>query len=206
MDVAVLGNGRIGGTLGRAFAAAGHAVTFGSRTPQAGGDGSGRGAGVIIPVTDIPSAVAAAEAVVLAVPGTAVAPLAGELGARLSGKLVIDATNNRGTASANGFASVGAVPGTRYARAFNTLGFENLEKPCIAGETGDMFFSCEEPDRASVEALISAVGLRPVFVGQGPEAHEIVDGVMRLWLALTLGQGWGRHLGFRVLSDGASAR
>src|SRR4051794_14612766 len=103
MDVAVLGNGRIGGALGRAFAAAGHAVTFGSRTPQAGGDGSGRGAGADtamtdIRVTDIPSAVAAAEAVVLAVPGTAVAPLAGELGSRLSGKLVIDATNNRATA------------------------------------------------------------------------------------------------------------
>ncbi len=206
MDIAVLGNGRIGGALGRAFAAAGHAVTFGSRTPPAGGGGPESVAGADIPVTDIPSAVASAEAVVLAVPGTVVTSLVGELGPRLSGKLVVDATNNRSAASANGFASVSAVPGTRYARAFNTLGFENLEEPGIAGETGDMFFSCSDPDRGSVEALISSVGLRPVFVGNGPEAHEVVDGVMRLWLALTLGQGWGRHLGFRTLSDGHPAR
>lgn len=212
MDVAVLGMGRIGGALGRAFAGAGHAVTFGSRTP---GDGSGTGAmragsdlpGSDIPVSDIPAAVGAAEVVVLAVPGAAAAPLVRDLGSRLAGKLVIDATNNRGTASANASADVAeAAPEARYARAFNTLGFENLEEPRIGGELGDMVFSCDQADRRDVEALISAVGLRPVFVGEGRDAHEIVDGMMRLWLALTLGQGWGRHLGFRVLSDDGPAR
>ena len=207
MDVAVLGMGRIGGALGRAFAGAGHAVTFGSRRP---GDGSGTGpagAGSGIPVSDIPSAVAAAEVVVLAVPGTAVAPLVRDLGGRLAGKLVVDATNNRASASANASADVAeAAPASRYARAFNSLGFENLEEPRIGGEVGDMVFSCDQADRGSVEALIAAVGLRPVFVGEGRDAHEIVDGMMRLWLALTLGQGWGRHLGFRVLSDDGPAR
>ena len=212
MDVAVLGSGRIGSALGRAFAGAGHAVTFGSRNPGAGsGTGAtGAGSGIPvsgIPVSDIPSAVAAADVVVLAVPGPAVARLVSDLGSRLAGKLVVDATNNRAAASANAFGDVTeAARGARYARAFNTLGFENLEEPRIGGELGDMVFSCEQTDRGSVEALIAAVGLRPVFVGEGRDAHEIVDGMMRLWLALTLGQGWGRHLGFRVLTVGGATR
>jgi predicted dinucleotide-binding enzyme len=41
MRIAVIGTGNLGGTLGRAFAGAGHQVTFGSRHPdddQAAGD------------------------------------------------------------------------------------------------------------------------------------------------------------------------
>jgi hypothetical protein len=38
LTIAVLGTGNIGGTLGRAFAAAGHAVVLGSRHPSDGAD------------------------------------------------------------------------------------------------------------------------------------------------------------------------
>jgi 8-hydroxy-5-deazaflavin:NADPH oxidoreductase len=34
MDIAVIGTGFIGGTLGRALSRSGHAVTFGSRHPE----------------------------------------------------------------------------------------------------------------------------------------------------------------------------
>jgi hypothetical protein len=48
-----------------------------------------------------------------------------------------------------------------------------------------------------VETLVEAVGLRPAYLG--PDQHEVVDGVLRLWFALALGRRRGRHLAFRVL-------
>ena len=42
-----------------------------------------------------------------------------------------------------------AAPGVRYARAFNTLGFENLQNPRYGDAVGDMFFSSHEGDRGA---------------------------------------------------------
>jgi hypothetical protein len=66
-----------------------------------------------------------------------------------------------------------------------------------------MPYAAPEADRPAVEDLIRAVGLRPVYAGDG--AHEVVDGVLRLWFALAIGQGRGRHLAFRVLDDAGAS-
>jgi predicted dinucleotide-binding enzyme len=191
MDIAVVGTGFIGGILGRSLAQKGHEVVFGSRNPRDDDVAAGSSASVK-PVGD---AVAAAEVVILAVPGTAVAELAAEHGEALSGKLVIDATNKMGDPVAN---SRAALPGDiRYARAFNTLGGENLADPVFADGPADMFFSAPGPDRKTVETVIEAVGLRPVYVGADEEA--IVDNLFRLWIALAIGQGRGRRLALRLL-------
>src|SRR3954470_6448082 len=125
--IAVLGAGRIGGTLGRAFARAGHTVAFGVREPSsaaavdAAGDTGGR-------VASVAEALNGAEVVVLAVPGGSVEALVREHAAALAGTLVIDAANNmRGAGPANSHDVVlAAVPTARYARAFNSIGWENL--------------------------------------------------------------------------------
>lgn len=199
-NVAVIGTGRIGGTLGRAFARAGHQVTFGTRGPADGTTAGDSGAAEAA----LPDALAAADIVVLTVPGSAVAGLIAEHTGALTGKLIIDATNKiGGDGPANSHQDVAAVPGARYARAFNSLGVENLADPHFGTETADMIYSAPEADRQPLEDLIRAVGLRPVYAGDG--AHEVVDGVLRLWFALAIGQGRGRHLAFRVLDDtGAS--
>lgn len=195
-NVAVIGTGRIGGTLGRAFARAGHRVTFGTRGPA---DGTAAGDSGATEAT-IADALATADVVVITVPGPAVAGLVAEHAGALAGKLIIDAANKIGGGGpANSHGDVAAVPGTRYARAFNSLGAENLADPQFGTETADMIYSAPEADRPAVEDLIRAVGLRPVYAGDG--AHEVVDGVLRLWFALAIGQGRGRHLAFRVLDD-----
>ncbi|WP_084724503.1 NAD(P)-binding domain-containing protein [Streptacidiphilus melanogenes] len=61
---AVIGTGNIGGTLGRAFARAGHAVVFGSRDPAASDAAGDTAAKVATPA----EAVAAADTVLLAIP------------------------------------------------------------------------------------------------------------------------------------------
>jgi 8-hydroxy-5-deazaflavin:NADPH oxidoreductase len=195
MRIAVIGTGNIGGVIGRACAGAGHTVVFGSRKPVDGDVTGGSGA----TVTGIPEALAGAAVVVLALPGTAVAGFVEEHADDLSGTLVVDATNKvGGDGPANSYDTVTAtVPDARYARAFNTLGFENLADPQFGATTADMFFSAAAGDRGTVETLIEAVGLRPVYVGDG--AQEVVDGLLRLWFALAIGQERGRNLAFKML-------
>ena len=142
-------------------------------------------------------ALARADAVILAVPGAAVAEVAASCGEALEGKLVIDATNRMGEPVAN---SRGSLPTTvRYARAFNTLGGENFAEPVFSEGRADMFFSAPEGDRAVVEEIIEGVGLRAVYVGEDQEA--LIDALFQLWIALALKQGRGRRLALRLLED-----
>jgi predicted dinucleotide-binding enzyme len=133
--------------------------------------------------------------VILALPGAAVGQLAAEHGAVLAGKLVIDATNRMGEAVNNSRASLPS--GVRYARAFNTLGGENMADPVFPDGHADMFFSAPVADRAVVENVIEGVGLRPIFVGEDQEL--LIDNLFQLWIALAMTQGRGRRLALRLL-------
>jgi len=109
--------------------------------------------------------------------------------------LVIDATNQMGADVANARASL--PPSVRYARAFNTLGGENMADPVFDGQRADMFFSAPVGDRATVETIIEGVGLRPIYVGEDQEA--IIDALFQLWVTLAMKQGRGRRLALRLL-------
>lgn len=125
MNIAIIGTGFIGTTLGRPLSEGDHSVTFGSRNPA-----RDRIDGVPAQVASVGDALARSEVVILALPGAAVADLALEHGPALDGKLVIDATNKMGDEVPN---SRSALPSTvRYARAFNTLGGENIADPVFA--------------------------------------------------------------------------
>ncbi len=190
MNVAVIGTGFIGTTLGRAISRSGHVVIFGSRHPDETviADAPARFA-------SIGEAVADGDVVILALPAAAVEEFAAEHREALDGKLVIDATNKIGAEVVNSRASL--PPTVRYARAFNTLGGENLADPVFAEGRADMFFSGPEEDRATIETVIDAVGLRPVYVG--PDEEGLVDDMFLLWIALAVKQGRGRRLAFRLL-------
>ena len=190
MQVAIIGTGFIATTLGRALSEAGHTVVYGSRHPESEDTAAGGAS-----VSSVADALSGAEAVILALPGAAVPDLAAQHGDALAGTLVIDATNRMGADVVNARAS---LPSTvRYARAFNTLGGENMADPVFDGERADMFFSAPEADRATVETIIEGVGLRPIYVGEDQEA--IIDALFQLWLALAMKQGRGRRLALRLL-------
>jgi len=202
-DIAVIGSGRIGGTLGRKWAAAGHSVTYGARDPGkpalmelAAATGSRS--------TTIAGAVRDAHVVLLAIPAMAVAEALSTDGVSglLDGKAVIDATNNVRGAVMNGAELIASsAPGAHYFRAFNTVGWEVLAEPVIAGVTSDMFFCGPAGEEcAMVEGLIIDAGLRPIWVG-GPEEVDAVDGALRLWLTLVMKQGHPRHMSLRMLED-----
>jgi 8-hydroxy-5-deazaflavin:NADPH oxidoreductase len=203
MRIGIIGGGNIGGTIGRAFLGAGHEVRFGVRDPAKYAELAAAGA----TVTDAAGAVAGAEAVLLAVPGAQAEAVLGEIGAHLDGVVVLDATNNLAAgAPMNARDAVArAAPGATYYRAFNTMGWESFAQPVFpGGERADLFYAGADGDaRSEVEGLIADVGLRPVWVGDD-EQLDAVDGIVRLWFALALGRGTGRHTAFRMLTDHAA--
>ena len=190
MQIAVIGTGFIGGTLGRALAKAGHQVTFGSRRED--DDVASGTTAMVAPIAD---ALINAEVVILAVPGAAVAALSEANASALGGKLVIDATNQMAQPVAHSRAVL--PPTIRYARAFNTLGGENFANPMFADGPADLFFSGPVGDRAALETIIEGVGLRPIYLGEDQEV--LIDALFRIWVQLAMRQGRGRRLAFRLL-------
>lgn len=192
MKITVIGTGFIGSTLGQALSDAGHQITYGSRHAD-----DPAAAGTTQAVSPIGQALLDAEVVILALPGAAVVDLTAEHASALANKLVIDATNQMGADVANARAFLPAS--VRYARAFNTLGGENMADPVFSDGRADMFFSSPSGDRSTVETVIEGVGLRPVYVGEDQEA--IIDALFQLWIALAIKQGHGRRLALRLLES-----
>jgi 8-hydroxy-5-deazaflavin:NADPH oxidoreductase len=119
MKIAVLGVGRVGSTAGRLWHAAGHDVTFTARhatRPRALAAELGERAHV----ASVADAVAAAEVVLVAVPGPAVTDALQAAGP-LDGRIVIDAANAFGQQQLSLRSLAGAFPLARWVRAFNSL-------------------------------------------------------------------------------------
>jgi predicted dinucleotide-binding enzyme len=191
MRIAVIGTGFIGGIVGRALARSGDDVIFGSRGSdrEVVGDTTAR-------VASIAESLADADVVILAIPGGSVGDLVTAHADGLAGKLVIDATNQMGAAVVNCRATL--PTSVRYARAFNTLGGENLADPVFADGPADLFFSAPVADRDAVATVIEHVGLRPLYLGEDNE--ELVDALFRVWIELAMRQGHGRRLALRLLT------
>jgi 8-hydroxy-5-deazaflavin:NADPH oxidoreductase len=188
MKIAVIGTGHIGGTLGERWRAAGHEVVYGSRAGSSPGPGGA-------PALPPGEAVTGADVVLLAVPGGAVADVVAALGAALAGKIVIDATNRIGQPVANSREAVAAAaPGAGYARAFNTLGWENFADPPPGAV---LFFAADPAARPVAEELITAVGLEPVFAGDA-DASGTVDALLPVWFVLVQRNGGNRRVALRT--------
>jgi predicted dinucleotide-binding enzyme len=198
--IAVVGSGVIGRTLATRFAQAGHTVTFGARDPG-NADLAAFAQQIGARVTGIDTAIDAADVVLLAINGGAMAEAVPAFGARLGARIVIDASNNVGGPSLNSLAALAEhAPAARLYRAFNSVGWENFADARYGDDTGDLLYSGPDSEsRAVVAELIGATGLRPVWVGDNDQA-QLVDNFVALWFTLAFDRGWGRNLGFKLLT------
>jgi hypothetical protein len=196
MNIAVIGTGKLGATVGLRWISAGHDVTFGIRR-------SGATTSLIgdSPTATPEAAANANEVVLLAVPGAAVGELLISLGTTVARKILIDATNQLGAHPMHALAACRHLaPSAVTFRAFNSLGWEVFADPSFAGGRPDLLYCGPIGEQARVvEQLITDVGLHPVRLGD-LERADLIDGWTRLYFALALGESMGRHLAFRLLS------
>jgi 8-hydroxy-5-deazaflavin:NADPH oxidoreductase len=147
MKIAVVGRGNVGGGLADRWERAGHEVT---RIGKDGGDVSG------------------ADAVLIAVPGGAVAE-ALESVQGIEGKTVVDATNLVGAAPPGGFASnteyIKSKTNGPAAKSFN-LNFARLYDQIDGAKSRPSnIWSGDEEAREVVEQLNRDAGFDPVYAG-----------------------------------------
>jgi predicted dinucleotide-binding enzyme len=182
MKVAIVGAGRIGGNIARGLARARHSVTvcFARDQEALRQFAQDIGAAVASPA----DAVADADVVVFAVPWS-VLPEALARAGDLTGKIVIDTTNQFGSgpmpADGQTAAAFNAarMPGARYTKSFNTLtaAFQaataHRDPPVVQWLCGD-----DEQAKATVADLIRDAGYEPVDLG-GTDACAVMEAPRR---------------------------
>jgi len=178
VKIAVLGAGRVGSTVGRLWHAAGHDVTFAARhatRPHALAVELGERAHS----ASVADAVAAAEAVLVAVPGPAVTNVL-EAAGPLDGLIVIDAANSFGQRQLSLRSLADAFPGARLVRAFNSLSVHVMAEDNHRQPPWVMFLSGDDEAKPVVAQLIRDAGFDPFDLG-GIDESRLQDPGSVLW-------------------------
>ncbi|QBR04567.1 oxidoreductase (plasmid) [Streptomyces sp. S501] len=140
MNIAVLGTGKVGSTLGARLTSQGHRVLYGSRTP-AGADR-----------LDHRSAVASSDLVVTALPGGDVLDVLDEIGKEaLADKILLDPSATITPQTTTGHAGAGAAvrvqrrfPRTRVVKTLNTMNFTIMVDPLASVPAATVFVSGDD--------------------------------------------------------------
>ena len=195
MDIAVFGTGNVGRTLGAALAAAGHAVTLGTRDP--GATAARDGWDSPLPLRSYADAAAPVPVVVLAVSGDAAADALGAAG-DLTGRVVLDLTNPLDFSQ--GFPPTLFVkdtdslaetlqrehPGARVVKALNTVNVGLMVDPdALAGGDHTVFLAGDdEAARETVRGLLEDLGWRDVVEFPSLDAARGLEMYVALWVRL----------------------
>jgi predicted dinucleotide-binding enzyme len=174
--IAIIGAGRVGGSLGVHWAQAGYRVVYGTRNP--GGPAildvlkrTGNGSTAV----SIAEATAAADIVLLSVPWSAAKDTLNAM-QPLSGKIIIDSTNlfafvdgqhlEVDTPRSGGELIQEWAAGAQVVKGFNTLNWRVMDDPKIAGGPVTIPLASDTPEAtARVAALVSAIGFEPFDTG-----------------------------------------
>jgi predicted dinucleotide-binding enzyme len=179
MKIAVVGRGNVGGGLANLWERAGHEVT---RIGREGGD------------------VSEAEAVVVAVPGGAIAEALDNVHG-IEGKTVIDATNLVGVVPPAGFSSNAEFVKSRTngptAKSFNINFAALYDRIGEASSTPSNVWCGDEEARQVVEQLNRDAGYEPVYAGPLDNA-ALQENFLKLVFAINQG-GLGRFF-YRIAS------
>ncbi len=164
MRIAVLGAGRVGGTLGGLWTKRGHDVALAFARDAAKLERTAAEAGCS--AAEPADAVASAEVVLLAVPSAVMDDAVAAAGP-LDGKILIDATNYGGADGISGAERMAEmVPGARVVKAINTV-FEPMYALAAEAPGRANMLICGDDDEAKeiVASLVRDLGFEPVDAG-----------------------------------------
>ncbi len=184
MKIGIVGSGRIGGTLGRIWADAGHTVMLSSLDLEhdkalAASIGANARAGTPR------EAAAFGDVLLVSVPYHALPQVGKDLGDLLKGKIVIDTCNpfpgrdgevgvwaqEKGA----GLASAALLPGARIVRAFNAVGYARLPDAAKRDPRAGMPIAGDDAKAIEVaSSLVRDVGYEPVLVGSLAMGRHLV--------------------------------
>jgi predicted dinucleotide-binding enzyme len=207
VNIAVIGGGSVGGTLGRLWAANGHQIVFGVPDPAASKyQELIRAAGPNARAATVPQAASFGDVVVLATPWPATKSAIESAGS-LARKIVIDATNplaadlsalTIGTNNSAGEEVARWAVGANVVKAFNTIGAVNFDNPRFGSETASMFICGDDAGaKSTVGALAAQLGFEVVDAGPLTAARTL-EPMALLWIQLAYQQGMGPNHALRL--------
>jgi predicted dinucleotide-binding enzyme len=214
MDIAIIGAGNVGKAITSSATKAGHAVTLSSASGDSAIAAAQEfGARAAASSRD---AVEGADVIVLAVPYTAVDGVLAELGDKVDGKVLVDATNplkpdysgpefDGGTSGAEEIQR--KVPKARVVKAFNTAFAARQADPNVAGGLRVDGYAAADDEEAKeqVLGLFADIGFNPVDAG-GLQMARYLEGMAWLNISLQMKNGWSWQAGWKLVGpDGDAA-
>jgi predicted dinucleotide-binding enzyme len=212
MLIAIIGAGNVGGALGKGWARAGHAVTYGVPDPSTARYRAATKAAGGASVLAVPRAVQGADAIVLAVPFDAVGDALAAAG-DLSGRLLVDVTNPLRMGAAGlelsiGFDRSGAehvaslAPGAAVFKTLNQVGFEVMANAAGYAAPPVMFVAGDDEARKPVVmGLVADLGFDAVDAG-ALRAARLLEPFGMLWIHMAINRKTGRDKVFAYLARG----
>jgi 8-hydroxy-5-deazaflavin:NADPH oxidoreductase len=189
LKIGILGNGNVGGALGRAWTAKGHEIKYGKRGPSNA------------------EAVSSAQVVVLTVPWGAAQEAIKDCG-NLGGKILVDCTNpltpdlkglSIGLTTSAGEQVAVWAPGAKVVKAFNTIGAMNMGNAQFGNQAADGFYCGDDAAaKQTVSGLIEDTGMNPVDVGPLRNAR-LLEPLAMLWIDLAVNQKQGADHAFKLI-------
>ncbi|NLD74381.1 MAG: NADPH-dependent F420 reductase [Chloroflexi bacterium] len=202
MNIGIVGTGHVAASLGKVWAAAGHHILFGSRSPDKAA-AAARTAGENAEGGTYAQAFQFGDVIVLAVPYGSMREIL-ETQNDLDGKILVDPSNPVGrdglivghtTSAAEQIAEW--APHTRVVKAFNTIGADSM-----AGMHGseDTAFICGDDAEARELVMRLAADLGFEGVDAGPlRSARLLEPLGALWIHLAYRQGLGPGIAFQLL-------
>lgn len=199
--LAIIGGGNVGGTLAKRFLSEGLEVIVGVPDPT---DPRYQGLSVSSPI----DAASQGDSVLLATPWAFTESAIADILPAIEGKCLIDATNpiapdfsglTHAYKDSGGLQVARWAPKSNVVKAFNTIGFNIMASPVIAGvPTTLMVAGDQEDSKLTVMELAKLIGFAPLDAGP-LERSSLTEAMAWLWISLS--RTIGRDFAFNFHTD-----
>jgi NADPH-dependent F420 reductase len=207
MNIAVLGTGNVGGTLGRRWAQAGHRVCFGSRDPNSEKVQKLLAEAPQATACTLKDAAAKSDVIILATPWTTTQATIAALG-DVTGKVLIDCINplnetfsgltHGHTTSAAELVAAWA-PTAHVVKAFNTVSAKVMANPKFGDQAATLFYCGDDAAaKQAVHQLATDIGFEAVDAGPLSNARHL-EPLAMLYIHLAVRGGWGSNTAFKII-------